>query len=55
MYNDAVALAVKMGDNGSKILVESILTDEEDHIDWIEEQLDQIEQMGYERYLNKQA
>ena len=55
MYNDAVALAVKMGDNGSKILVESILTEEEDHIDWIEEQLDQIEQMGYERYLNKQA
>jgi bacterioferritin len=55
MYNDAVALAVKMGDNGSKILIESILTEEEDHIDWIEEQLDQIEQMGYERYLNKQA
>jgi len=55
MYNDAVGLTAKLGDNGSKVLVESILTDEEDHIDWIEEQLDQIEQMGYERYLNKQA
>jgi len=55
MYNDAVALAANLGDNGSKVLVESILTDEEGHIDWIEEQLDQIEQMGYERYLNKQA
>jgi bacterioferritin len=55
MYNDAVGLTSKLGDNGSKILVESILTDEEGHIDWIEEQLDQIEQMGYERYLNKQA
>jgi bacterioferritin len=55
MYNGAVALAAKLGDNGSKMLVESILTDEEDHIDWIEEQLDQIEQMGYQRYLNKQA
>jgi bacterioferritin len=54
-YNEAVALTAKLGDNGSKVLVESILTDEEDHIDWIEEQLDQIEQMGYERYLNKQA
>ena len=54
-YNDAVALTTKLGDNGSKVLIESILTDEEDHIDWIEEQLDQIEQMGYERYLNKQA
>lgn len=54
-YNEAVALTSKLGDNGSKILAESILTDEEEHIDWIEEQLDQIEQMGYERYLNKQA
>ena len=55
MYNGAVAITTKVGDNGSKVLVESILTEEEDHIDWIEEQLDQIEQMGYERYLNKQA
>jgi bacterioferritin len=55
MYNDAVALTSQLGDNGTKILAESILTDEEGHIDWIEEQLDQIEQMGYERYLNKQA
>lgn len=55
MYNGAVAITTKFGDNGSKVLVESILTDEEEHIDWIEEQLDQIEQMGYERYLNKQA
>lgn len=54
-YNDAIALTSKLGDNGTKILTESILTDEEGHIDWIEEQLDQIEQMGYERYLNKQA
>jgi bacterioferritin len=55
MYNDAVALTSQLGDNGTKILAESILTEEEEHIDWIEEQLDQIEQMGYERYLNKQA
>jgi bacterioferritin len=55
MYNDAVALTSQLGDNGTKILTESILTEEEEHIDWIEEQLDQIEQMGYERYLNKQA
>ncbi len=53
-YNAAVAQTSDLGDNGTKILVESILTDEEDHIDWIEEQLDQIEQMGYERYLNNQ-
>ncbi|MDY6873583.1 MAG: bacterioferritin [Chloroflexota bacterium] len=54
MYNDAVALATKLGDNGTKVLVESILTDEEAHLDWIEEQLDQIDQMGLENYLNHQ-
>jgi bacterioferritin len=54
-YNAAVGQTAQLGDNGSKMLVESILKDEEDHIDWIEEQLDQIEQMGYQQYLNKQA
>lgn len=55
MYNEAVALTTKLGDNGTKVLVESILTDEEDHLDWIEEQLDQVEQMGYENYLVNQV
>jgi len=54
-YNKSVAQASQLGDNGTKMLLESILQDEEDHIDWIEEQLDQIEQMGFQRYLNKQA
>lgn len=54
-YNDAVALTAKLGDNGSKVLVESILNDEEEHLDWLEEQLDQIEQMGLPFYLNNQV
>ena len=54
-YNDAVKLAVEVGDNGTRELLESILTDEEDHIDWIEEQLDQIEQMGIQNYLSEQV
>jgi bacterioferritin len=54
MYNESVALTTKLGDNGTKILVESILTDEEEHLDWIEEQLDQIDQMGLQNYLNNQ-
>jgi bacterioferritin len=36
------------------VLLESILKDEEDHIDWIEAQLDQIKQMGVENYLAEQ-
>ena len=54
LYNEAVGLTTKLTDNGSKVLVESILTDEEDHINWIEEQLTQIEQMGYQVWLNHQ-
>jgi bacterioferritin len=54
MYNSSIALATKLADNGTKVLIESILTDEEGHLDWIEEQLDQIDQMGIENYLNNQ-
>ena len=53
-YNDAIKLAVEVGDNGSRGLFEEILEDEEDHIDWIESQLDQIDQMGMQIYLGEQ-
>jgi len=54
-YNEGIRLAVEVGDNGSRELLESILTDEEDHIDWIEAQLDQIKQMGIQNYLVEQV
>jgi bacterioferritin len=50
-YNDGIRLAVEIGDNGTRELFESILTDEEEHIDWLEAQLDQIKQMGVQIYL----
>jgi bacterioferritin len=53
-YNDAIRLAVEVGDNGTREMLESILNDEEDHIDWIEAQLDQITQMGLQVYLSEQ-
>jgi bacterioferritin len=53
-YNDTIRLAVEVGDNGTKTMLEEILKDEEDHIDWLEEQQDQIEQMGIQCYLAEQ-
>jgi bacterioferritin len=43
-----------VGDNGTRELMEEILEDEEEHIDWIEAQQDQIRQMGIATYLGKQ-
>ena len=53
-YNDGIKLAVEVGDNGTRDMLEEILEDEEEHIDWIESQLDQIEQMGLQVYLGEQ-
>ncbi|MGB8873526.1 MAG: DUF892 family protein, partial [Desulfobaccales bacterium] len=53
-YNETIRLAVEVGDNGTKELLEAILKEEEDHIDWIEAQLDQIKQVGVENYLEQQ-
>jgi bacterioferritin len=52
--NKGVELARAKGDNGTRALLEDILKSEEGHIDWIEAQLDQIEQMGIENYLAQQ-
>ena len=53
-YNQGIKLTVQVGDNGTRELLESILKDEEDHIDTLEAQLDQINQMGAENYLAEQ-
>lgn len=55
MYNDAIKQAAELGDNGTREILEGILKEEEDHIDWIEAQLDQIKQMGIQNYLVEQV
>ncbi len=54
-YNDGIKLCVELADNGTRELLESILKDEEAHIDWIEAQLDQIAKMGIQNYLVEQV
>ena len=53
--NEFVARARELGDNGSAELFMQILTEEEEHLDWIEAQLDQIAQMGVQNYLVNQV
>jgi len=55
MYNEAVQLAVEHKDNGSRDLFVVLLKDEEDHVDWLEAQMHQIGEVGYERYLTMQT
>jgi len=53
-YNDTIRLASELGDNGTKEMLDSILQDEEGHIDAIEAQQDQIQQIGLQNYLEAQ-
>ncbi len=52
--NQSIALAVEVGDNGTRELLEEILTSEEGHVDWLEAQLDLIKVVGVENYLAQQ-
>ncbi|HET6206648.1 MAG TPA: bacterioferritin [Terracidiphilus sp.] len=54
-YNEAIRIAVENGDNGSRDLFVRLLKDEEGHVDWLEAQVHQIKEIGYERYLITQT
>ena len=54
-YNAAVQIATEHKDNGSRDLLVALLKDEENHVDWLEAQVHQIKEMGYERYLTMQT
>jgi len=54
MYNRSIQIARDEGDNASRELFERLLKDEESHVDWLEAQLHQIKEIGYERYLSQQ-
>jgi bacterioferritin len=52
--NKGVEVARAHGDNGTRALLEKILADEEEHVDWLEAQLGLIKEMGAENYLAQQ-
>jgi bacterioferritin len=55
MYNKAIQVSREAGDDQSRELFSKLLKDEEAHVDWLEAQLHQIKEMGYERYLSNQT
>ena len=52
--NKGIEAARAAGDNGTRALLEKILVDEEEHVDWLETQLGLIKQVGIENYLQSQ-
>ncbi len=52
--NQAIALAVSKGDNGTRELLERILVDREETVDWLEAQVHQVGEVGKEQYLAEQ-
>ena len=55
LYNDAIHLADQVGDAATRDLLLHILKEEDGHVDWLEEQGDQIAQMGLQLYLANQT
>lgn len=49
-----IKTCLEVSDDASRELLEDILVDEEKHVDWIEAQLHQIEEVGYQNYLAQQ-
>ena len=54
MYNDLIVETTKKKDRGTVELFKKLLEDEEGHLDSLEEQLDQIKDMGIQVYLSVQ-
>jgi bacterioferritin len=52
---EGIKLCNRDSDFGTRALFESILVSEEEHIDWLEAQLELIKQMGIENYLAQQV
>ena len=49
-----IKTCLEASDDASRELLEHILVDEEKHVDWIETQLHQIDEVGYQNYLAQQ-
>jgi bacterioferritin len=54
LLNKSVETCRQIGDNGSEHLLKEILVSEEEHVDWLEAQLELIKQVGEAHYMAQQ-
>ncbi len=54
LLRKAIAHSAKVGDFTTRHLLEEMVVDSEEHVDWFETQLQTIGQVGIERYLSEQ-
>ena len=55
MYRDAVTHCEKVRDYGTRDILQAILIEEENHVDFLETQFDLIKQMGIQNYIQLQS
>lgn len=53
-YRDLIDLCVKHKDHGTREMIEPILTESEEHVDWLETQISVIDAIGLQNYLLSQ-
>ena len=54
LLTEAIQHCIKVGDFTTRHLLENMVTDEDEHIDWLETQQETIKQVGLENYLSEQ-
>jgi len=52
--NKGVETCREAGDNTTRLLIEEILEEEEEHVDWLESQIALMDQVGVQNYLSQQ-
>ncbi len=53
-YNEAIQVCIEHKDSGSRELMERMVVESEESVDWAEAQLDLIKMVGLENYLTQQ-
>lgn len=54
VLHPGIKTCLEVADDGSRELLEDIVEDEEEHVDWIEAQLHMIDEVGSQNYLAQQ-